>query len=459
MLLSRRRFFRTLPAAAGLVPGVNLLGVDQPKQNMITQSSRPEDLEMALDGFGHWITPVERFYVRSHVYTPKVDIAQWQLRIEGHVQNEQTLTMADLRKLPRVELVSVVECAGNGRAFYEPTLPGVQWRYGAVGNARWSGVRLSDVLKKANLKGSAREVLFNGADVPIGTMPDFIRTVPIDKSLDPDTLLAFEMNGAPLAASHGFPLRVVVPGWAGDSWVKWITNIQILDKEYDGFWMKTAYRRPVRPVAPGTAVDPAEMTPVTYLRPKSVIASPIQGQKLPLAPIAIRGAAWSGEHPVSRVEVSMDSGRTWQPAKLGPDQAKYAWRLWEATWKPAAAGSYVLMARATDAGGNTQPFVQDWNPSGYLWNVVHPVRIEVGVSNAAEPPTSAQPPTGFPPFPAKVKTACIGCHGEDIIAGQKMTRAQWERDLDKMIRWGAQVKPEDRAGILDFLAREFGPRR
>ncbi len=449
MPVSRRHFFQTLSAAA-LAKGLRL-----PAADMIVRASRPEDFEMPLSGFGTWLTPNEQFFIRTHVYKPTVDLAAWRLKVEGEVATPLSLSMDDLKQLPRVELVSVLECAGNGRSFYQPTLPGLQWTYGAVGNARWAGVRLADVLKKAGHKASAKEVLFNGADVPIGTMPDFQRGIPVEKAMHADTMLAFEMNGQPLPASHGFPLRVIVPGWAGDSWVKWLTNIEVRDKEFDGFFMKTAYRHPTRTVTPGSAVDASLMTPVTLLGIKTVIASPVEGQTMAEGQATVRGVAWSGESPVARVDVSTDNGRTWQPAKLGADQARYAWRMWEAQWTPRQAGSYVLMARAFNRAGETQPLAQEWNPSGYLWNVVPQVRVEVG-ANAALPqnPPAAQ----YAPFPEKVKASCVSCHGEEMISGQKLTRPQWEREVDKMKNWGAPVKPEDRSEIVDYLLSQFGKR-
>jgi DMSO/TMAO reductase YedYZ molybdopterin-dependent catalytic subunit len=452
MELSRRRLLYLL----SLAPGLALRGDEHPAQNLIVRSANPEDFEMPLSGFDTWITPAEQFYVRTHIYKPKVELPEWRLRVDGLVERELSLDMAELKKLPRAGLTAVMECAGNGRSFYEPGVTGMQWRYGAVGNARWTGVRLADVLKRAGLKSGATQVLFNGADVPMGKVPDFIRSVPLDKAMHPDTLLAFDMNGAPLPSSHGFPLRLVASGWAGDSWVKWVTNISVLDKEYDGFFMKTAYRRPVRTVAPGTAVNPAAMVPVTAIKPKSVIASPVAGQRLAAGPVTIRGAAWAGESPVARVDVSADNGRTWRPARLGADRARYAWRLWEAGWTPPEDGSYVLMSRATDEKGDTQPLIEEWNPSGYLWNVVPAVRVEVG---GGAPGLPAQPAVAeIPPFPDKVTGSCIGCHGKDMIAGQHLTRAQWERELDKMTRWGAEVKPEDRPEVIDFLTHTFGPK-
>ena len=447
MLLNRRHLLKLFPVGAATL---RLQAAD-----MIVRSARPEDFEMPLDGFNTWITPVERFFVRTHVYTPKVDPARWQLRVGGEVANPLTLSLADLREFPRAELVSVLECAGNGRAFFRPTVAGLQWEYGSVGNARWTGVRLVDVLRKAGYQAAAREVLFNGADVPIGTMPDFMRSIPLAKATHPDTLLAFEMNGQALTPSHGFPLRVVAPGWAGDNWVKWLTNIEVRDKEFDGFFMKTAYRHPVRTIAPGAAVDPADMTPVHSLGPKSVIVSPVDGQMVEPGAVKIKGVAWAGEYPLGGVEVSADSGRNWRPAMLGPDKSRYGWRFWESDWSAGRRGSYVLMARATDEAGETQPLVEEWNPSGYLWNVVPQVRVEVGAGPAQ--PRMERPEV--PPFPPQVKGACIGCHAEDMIAGQKLTRAQWEREVDKMTRWGASVKPEDRGAIIEFLLSQFGPKR
>jgi DMSO/TMAO reductase YedYZ molybdopterin-dependent catalytic subunit len=349
--------------------------------------------------------------------------------------------------------VSVLECAGNGRSFYRPTVPGLQWENGGVGNGRWKGVRLGDILRKAGVKDSGKHVLMDGADAPIGAMPDFQRSLPVGKALAPETLLAYEMNGEPLSKSHGFPLRVVAPGWAGDSWVKWLTSLQVIAQDFDGFFMKTAYRYPNLTVAPGTTVDPNDMSPVEELRPKTVIAGPAEGARLTAESVRIYGAAWSGEAPVAKVEVSTDSGRSWRLATLGKDRAQFGWRLWEASWSPSKPGSYVLLARATDSAGRAQPLVADWNPSGYLWNAVAQRRVEVGPG-----PEPAVPAVEPPEFPGVVKSSCLGCHEGDVIAGQKLTRGQWEREVDKMVRWGATVKAEERGALIEFLASRFGIR-
>lgn len=452
-MTSRRMFFSTL-AAAGFAP----LAAETAKRGMRVLSTRPEDFEMPMEGFLSEVTPIEQFFVRSHHYTPKVDLASWRLAVEGEVGRTLSLSMDDLRKLPRVELVSVIECAGNGRSLYEPSIIGLQWEHGGVGNGRWAGVRLADVLKQAGLKPTARHILFDGADVPVGTMPKFQRTVPTAKALHPDTLLAYEMNGQALPVSHGFPLRLVVPGWGGDCWTKWVTRIQALDRDFEGFFMATGYRHPGKAVVPGTAVDPKLMKPVESLHIKSVIAAPLEGAVLGTGPVTISGAAWSGDSPVASVEVSTDRGRTWKPARLSAALSRYSWRTFQLAWTPPEQGHYVLMARARDAAGNTQPFAPEWNPSGYLWNVVHQVPVEVAAA-ASAPKAPAAPATGTPN--ARYKAACIGCHEEDVIAQQRLTRAQWDRELTKMKNWGASVPDDARNELLDYLTSRFGyrPRR
>src|SRR5579864_5748107 len=361
MVLTRRKLF--LAAAAGVL---HRLASATDLSKMIARSSRPADLEMPLDGFHEWITPVDRFFVRCHTYYPeRANLTDWRLKIDGVVNQSLNLTMDDLKRLPRVELVAVLECAGNGRGFYQPHVPGTQWAFGSVGNGRWAGVRFRDVLEKAGLKDSAKDILFDGADVPLGKMPDFQRTITVKKALDPDTLLAYEMNGQPLPQEHGFPLRLIVPGWAGDSWVKWVQHFEVLDHEFEGFWMKTAYRHPNHSVAPGATVDAKDMIPVTDLNVKSVIATP-QASAKP-GRVRISGAAWSNSSAVTRVDVSVDAGKTWKPAQLGKDQSRYGWRLWSLDWK-APEGKYTLLSRATNAAGQVQPISQEWNPSGYLWN-------------------------------------------------------------------------------------------
>lgn len=426
---------------------------------MIVRSVRPEDLEMPVAGFADNITPVEHFFVRTHVYVPGVELNGWRLKVEGEVATPLTLTMADIRSLPSTEVVAVAECAGNGRTFYEPPLPGAQWSYGGVGNGRWRGVLLADVLKKAGMKGSAVEVLFDGADVPIGTMPDFQRAIPVKKALDPNTLLAYEMNGETLPVKHGFPLRAVVPGWASDSWTKWLTSIRVLDKPFDGFFMTGAYRRPATPVPPGAAIPPEQMQPVTSLRVKSVIASPYDGSQVQIGkPVSIRGVAWSGDNgPVTAVDVSTDGGRGWKPARFEGEATQFGFRSWQFPWTPTRESYYSVIARAHDKSGDSQPFVQEWNPSGYSWNVVHRVGV-TAVEKPAAVLAAAPAEIAIPRPSSQFRGACLTCHEEDMIRQQRLTRAQWGREIDKMVRWGSPAKAEDRESFLDYLTSNYGPR-
>ncbi|MGH2399574.1 MAG: molybdopterin-dependent oxidoreductase, partial [bacterium] len=284
--------------------------------------------------------------------------------------------------------------------------------------------------------------------------------IPLAKALHEHTLLAYEMNGETLPVKHGFPLRVVAPGWAGDSWIKWVTSISVLGKEHDGFWMTRAYRHPGKPVRPGTAVPPEQMQPVTSLRVKSVIAAPRDGsQVVARAPVMIRGAAWSGDAgPVTAIDVSVDSGRSWAAASRQRDQrTAFGWRQWQYRWTPAREGYYTILARARDSAGNVQPLDQEWNPSGYGWNVVPRVAVDV-VSRLSDtrPPAALLAPTSTPP--AAYQNACSVCHGEDIVRQQRLTRAQWEAEINKMIGWGARVDGDDRDALLDYLSSTYGPR-
>ena len=447
MTISRRMLF--VGAAAAVLPRVMRAADQADLSRMIVRSPRPEDLEMPLDGFTEWITPIDRFFVRCHTYTPKVSLNDWSLKIDGVVEQPMTLTMDDLKKLPRVELVGVLECAGNGRSFYQPHLPGAQWAFGSVGNGRWAGVRLRDVLQKAGIKSSATEILFDGADVPLAKMPDFQRTIPSAKALHPDTLLAYEMNGQALPVQHGFPLRLIAPGWAGDSWVKWLQHIEVLDHEFEGFWMKSAYRHPTRPIQPGTAVDASQMVPVTDLNVKSVIATPAGWAKP--GSVRVQGTAWSNTSPVSKVDVSTDGGQSWKRAKLSGRETKYGWRIWQYDWKPAE-GKYTLISRATNMAGQTQPLDQQWNPNGYLWNVAQPIAITI---SAQDPSSATETPAPEAAFPEGYKTACFSCHDEHMMQQQHLTGAQWDREITKMTGWGAQVKAQDRDAILNYLSSRF----
>jgi DMSO/TMAO reductase YedYZ molybdopterin-dependent catalytic subunit len=218
----------------------------------------------------------------------------------------------------------------------------------------------------------------NGADTPPGTMPDFVRQLPIAKAMHPDTLVAWAMNGEPIPALHGYPLRAIVPGWEGAYAVKWLTSLNVVEQPFDGFWVATAYRYPTRRVAPGATVDAKDMAPLTGLAVKSLITTPLDGAKHAPGPVDVAGWAWAGEDDITVVEVSIDHGATWNAARLTGERAPYSWRRFEHRIDAPTPGSLLIMSRATDGRGNIQPMVAHWNPSGYLWNQPDEVRIEIG---------------------------------------------------------------------------------
>jgi DMSO/TMAO reductase YedYZ molybdopterin-dependent catalytic subunit len=293
------------------------------------------------------------------------------------VEKPLTLSLAELSKLETLSVVNTLECAGNGRSLHRPQVPGIQWGKGAVSTARFSGPRLRDVLQRAGVKPTGKHVMFRGLDEVPGKVPPFIRSIPIGKALDSDTLIATHMNGSPLTKHHGFPARALVPGWIGAASCKWLTEVKLLDAEFVGNFMNPAYRFPNQPVQPGDAVKPEDTHPLTALSVKSVIAGPSDGASLKAGKVAVRGAAWAGEADITKVEISTDGGTNWNPAKLGHEQAHYAWRLWSYDWKATKSGDYIILARATDSQGRTQPSTPAWNPSGYLYNAVDQVRIHV----------------------------------------------------------------------------------
>jgi len=333
--------------------------------------TRPFDAETPVREFTSFLTPNHRFFVRSHFGPPdeeRISEANWRLRVDGLVERPAEFRLKDLHQMDAATITAVVQCSGNGRAFHRPKVPGVQWERGAVGNAQWTGVRLRDLLTRAGVKDQARHVQLQGADRPVvASVPLFIRSIPLEKALHPDTILAYEMNGRPLPLLHGAPLRVITPGWMADSCIKWLSGITVQAEEAKGYYMQTAYRVPAKPVEP-TATTHVPSIPVEAMVVKSLVAAPEEGETVKVGPIMIQGVAWSGEAGVVKVEVSLDEGKSWEPARLVGEDHPYAWRQWQLAWKPAVAGTVTILCRATDARGDRQPATTPWNPSGFLWN-------------------------------------------------------------------------------------------
>ena len=345
---------------------------------LLRHGRAPQNLATPTSMFDRAITPTPLFFVRSHFGPPALDPKR-TLVVDGKVQKTLSLSVDDLKKsFTEVTVTAVLQCAGNGRALHEPRVPGVQWVHGAMGQATFTGVRLRDVLEKAGVAKDVGFIRVAGADAPPKpSVPAFVRSLPLARALDPTTLLAWKMNGEDLTLAHGAPLRLVVPGWAGDHWVKWLVHLSAEDKEAEGFFMRTAYRMPIEPVAPGSAVPPEKMRPATTFPVKSIIGSPRDGATTARGKQRIVGVAFSGDAPIAQVEVSLDEGKTWTKAKLEGDGGVGRWQVFRYEVEKGEAGSMRALARATDAKGNVQPEKAAWNPSGYFWNAWHGVRWTV----------------------------------------------------------------------------------
>jgi len=368
-----RRLFAQSPKPAQVQePGTN-------GEPMIVYSREYLTLEMPMSRLTTWITPTESFFVRNNLLMPEFNSSDWSLAVTGEVQRPLSFTLREFRQLAGASVTNTMECAGNGRVNFRPRIAGVPWGRGGVGNAVFEGPRLAEVLRVAGLKPTARHVAFHGLDVVPEGNAAFIRSIPIEKALDPNTLLAMRMNGLPLTPEHGFPVRGIVPGWIGSASIKWLQEIRVLPKEFDGFYMSPGYRRTVTDETAGADDGRSDRTiAITSLQVKSVITQPSDGAVLASqTPLTIRGASWAGESAIAKVEISVNEGRVWHLANLGSDYAKYAWRLWDYEWRPMRPGPYTILSRATDAAGRSQPMEPRWNPAGYLWNGVDRVHVEL----------------------------------------------------------------------------------
>jgi len=345
---------------------------------LIKRSFRPPNYETPVEAFDSAITPNRAFFVRWHLSgIPQVDVATWRLNVGGPAATTAAQYSLDelKRGFPEAEIVAVNQCSGNRRGLSDPHVPGVEWGFGAMGNARWKGVRLRDVLNKSGLKKEAVEIAFDGADGPASpATPDFQKSLPVWRALDENTLLAWEMNGEPLPHMNGAPLRVIVPGWTGTYWVKMLTSIDALDKPLATFWMNTAYRVPKGKFAFADRFLTQEndaSTPITEMVVNSLITNIRDGQRIAVGQdTVVRGVAWDAGYGIRSVDVSPDGGRTWYAAELGPDLGRFSFRTWSYGLRPAKAGEYPVMARATNRQGSTQVADLIFNPPGYHNNVM-----------------------------------------------------------------------------------------
>ncbi|WP_371420817.1 molybdopterin-dependent oxidoreductase [Tardiphaga sp.] len=349
------------------------------KRPMIGLTSRPPQLETPFAVFNdNVITPNDAFFVRYHLADIPYDLdpETFSLAIKGKVNKPLTLSLADIKKLPSVELVAVNQCSGNSRGFVTPRVAGGQLANGAMGNALWKGVSLKSVLDQAGVQSGAKQVIFAGMDGPVSDKtPDFAKALDIDHARDGEVMLAYAMNGADLPFLNGFPLRLIVPGYYGTYWVKHLNEITVIDSVFDGFWMKSAYRIPDtenNSVAPGTA--PKATIPINKFTVRSFITNVVDGAKLKAGETPLKGIAFDGGSGIKDVAVSSDGGKTWATATLSKDLGKFSFREWTLPVK-LTSGDHELKVRATSNDGKTQPMEALWNPAGYLRNVVETTRM------------------------------------------------------------------------------------
>jgi DMSO/TMAO reductase YedYZ molybdopterin-dependent catalytic subunit len=351
---------------------------------LIIRQKEPTNLEMPFQQLESFLTPSELFYIRSHFATPVIDASDYRLTIDGAVRRPLSLRYEELREMRSETRVATLECAGNGRVFLVPQVRGAQWELGAVGNAEWTGVPLRDLLELAGLEDDACDIVLEGADIGMPAEEpkppnaiSYARSIPRDKAIRPEVLIAYQMNGRDLSLDHGFPIRAIVPGHYGMASVKWLTRLQVVRQPFQGYWQTSDYafweslgNNPIR-------------RPLAEMSLKSAISRPQVYETIPPNQhYTIFGAAWAGETEVAEVSISTDGGQSWAQARFVDRAQRYAWRRWTFDWMtPDSPGRYILLARAKDSNGAVQPDEHDWNYGTYVIAHLLPIEVDVGDSS------------------------------------------------------------------------------
>jgi DMSO/TMAO reductase YedYZ molybdopterin-dependent catalytic subunit len=347
------------------------------KGRMILQRTSPPWLETPFEVFDKGVfTPNDQHYVSWHWanFPSEIDLDKFRLTVRGHVNQTLSLSTKDiLHGLPRVELAAVSQCAGNSRIYMQPRVPGAQWANGSMSNALWTGVRLKDVLDRAGVKPGALQVRFGGLDEPVvSNAPKFMKSLAIDHARDGEVMIAFGMNGEQLQLLNGFPLKLIVPGWCAVYWIKMLNDIEVLDQPDTNYWTATGYRVPD---TPHDTINPGQsgfkLVPVTRNFPRSFVTNIRSGDAVPVGtPVQARGIAFGGNCGVARVDLSIDSGKSWQPTQLGRDEGEYGFRQWQTQFTLPSRGEHTLMIRCTNTNDEAQPDSPVWNPAGYMRNTI-----------------------------------------------------------------------------------------
>ena len=430
---------------------------------------RPPDFETPTALLDNFLTPLDAFYVRCHMPVPAaLDEASWRLAIDGEAGTPASLSLAELRQMPAATVTVTLECAGNGRAFFDPPVAGIQWGKGAVGTCTWTGVRLADLLKRVGARPAATHVWVSGADRPMGTQPPFVRQVPMAKAIDPGTIVAYAMNGQPIPAPHGAPLRLVVPGWEGAYAIKWLNKITLATTEHDGFWVATAYRYPTKRVAPGAAVDPKDMAPLTGLVVKSLITRPLDGAVVH-AGQGHRRRLRLGRRDRHRPRRRLDRRRRHLaagPAHRQGREIRLAALRVHLPRHPAGHAHHAVARhrrpRQHPADGAAVesvglPVERPGSSAHRGEGVSRSLAAAAALVDARHRRRRRRPSPRSPPLPegsgaAVARAPCLGCHEADLIVSQRLSPTGWDREVAKMERWGAKV-PADARPVLIELPR------
>jgi DMSO/TMAO reductase YedYZ molybdopterin-dependent catalytic subunit len=352
------------------------------KRDMVLLRTRPPLLETPFEVFDQGVfTPNDQFFVRWHLpgIPPSIDVNTFRLRVDGHVRKPVDLTLKEiLHEFDPIEFAAVNQCSGNSRGFFSPRVPGGEWGNGAMGNAMWTGIPLKALLERAGVMPGAVQVRFNGLDIgEVPETPVFMKSLAIDHAMDGQVMVAYAMNGVQLPMLNGFPLRLVVPGWYSTYWLKMLSHIEVLDKPDENYWMHTAY---LIPDTPGATMSPTDkdvhMVPINRMTPRSFITN-LQGDSTVRVGVRteVRGIAFGGDTGLKEVAFSADGGTTWRPSALGKDHGAYSFRQWRTDFVPRKAGTYALMARATNRNDVTQAAQPNWNAGGYMRSVIEQINV------------------------------------------------------------------------------------
>lgn len=342
-------------------------------ERLVTVSEQPYNAETPLSALNETLTSNDLFYVRNHFDVPQLNLSDWALNVGGAVEDARKFALDEIRSLPNRSLLVPLECAGNGRTTLDPLVSGTQWGLGAIAQAEFTGTSLSNILDLVHPAEQSKEVVFTGADrgeVRTGETTNYTRSLPLDIARHPDVLLVWEMNSQPLPRDHGFPLRLLVPGWYGMASVKWLQDIRLAAAPFEGFFQKDDY-------VYSESEALSEGAPVRDMRVRSLIVSHTDGETLPIGKHEFSGIAWGGQGGIAEVALSSDGGTTWLPADLEAPAGEYAWTGWKLSLEYTQPGPRSLILRAADGEGSRQPLAQFWNRGGYGNNLVHRITIHV----------------------------------------------------------------------------------